>query len=295
MKSTITITAVVLVHAALLSLIGCRSTTGFEQNDASTNTAIYSGTYVPKTSSAPSGSTSSAVPSHPASPAHATLADIQQEPPQYESQPVGGQAALAIGTPVAGPADIPASEPVGVGAGKTYTVKRGESLWLIAKREHTSVAELCKANGLSRNAVLREGQKITVPASSGAVATTESSTTAGAASGEIYVVQKGDVLGTIARKHGTSVASIRSANSLKNDTIRVGQKLRIPGATITPPVSNTGTAPASSLGSGTPSTSPAATTSSSSGSLDYPAGGLFGIPSSATATPAPATASPAPA
>ena len=43
-----------------------------------------------------------------------------------------------------------------------------------------------------------------------------------------YIVQHGDTLGHIALKHGTSTASLRKANNLTGDLIRVGQKLKIP-------------------------------------------------------------------
>lgn len=43
----------------------------------------------------------------------------------------------------------------------------------------------------------------------------------------VYRVRNGDVLGTIARKHGVSVRELREWNSLRGDMIRVGQKLYI--------------------------------------------------------------------
>ena len=43
-----------------------------------------------------------------------------------------------------------------------------------------------------------------------------------------YVVKKGDTLSGIARKYGTTVSKIKSANGLKSDMIRDGKSLRIP-------------------------------------------------------------------
>jgi LysM repeat protein len=51
-----------------------------------------------------------------------------------------------------------------------------------------------------------------------------------AKSGGAYTVKKGDTLGKIARNHGVSVAALRDANGLKNDTIRLGQTLNLPGS-----------------------------------------------------------------
>jgi membrane-bound lytic murein transglycosylase D len=44
-----------------------------------------------------------------------------------------------------------------------------------------------------------------------------------------YRVRRGDNLGAIAQRHGTSVAAIRSANNLRGDRIIAGQNLTIPG------------------------------------------------------------------
>jgi len=49
-------------------------------------------------------------------------------------------------------------------------------------------------------------------------------------SNTFYVVKSGDFLSKIARTHGTTVKALRAANSLKNDGIVVGQKLRLPPA-----------------------------------------------------------------
>jgi membrane-bound lytic murein transglycosylase D len=45
----------------------------------------------------------------------------------------------------------------------------------------------------------------------------------------VYRVRSGDVLGTIAQRHGVSVRELREWNGLRGDMIRVGQKLYIHG------------------------------------------------------------------
>ena len=45
----------------------------------------------------------------------------------------------------------------------------------------------------------------------------------------IYVVQNGDYLAKISKKFNVTINSIKQANGLKGDLIRVGQKLKIPG------------------------------------------------------------------
>lgn len=44
-----------------------------------------------------------------------------------------------------------------------------------------------------------------------------------------YKVKSGDTLGAIAKRFGTSVAAIQSANNLKSSQLRIGQSLSIPG------------------------------------------------------------------
>ena len=48
------------------------------------------------------------------------------------------------------------------------------------------------------------------------------------ASGTEHVVVKGDTLGGIARKYGTTVAAIKQANGMTSDTVVLGKKLKIP-------------------------------------------------------------------
>jgi len=48
------------------------------------------------------------------------------------------------------------------------------------------------------------------------------------AGGTVHVVVKGDTLGGIARKYGTTVAAIKQANSMTSDTVVLGRKLQIP-------------------------------------------------------------------
>jgi membrane-bound lytic murein transglycosylase D len=44
-----------------------------------------------------------------------------------------------------------------------------------------------------------------------------------------YKVKSGDTLGALAKRYGTSVAAIQTANNLKSTNLRVGQSLSIPG------------------------------------------------------------------
>jgi LysM repeat protein len=48
-----------------------------------------------------------------------------------------------------------------------------------------------------------------------------------------YVVQRGDTLWRIANRFGVDLGSLRAANGLRGSTIRPGQMLRVPSATVT--------------------------------------------------------------
>jgi membrane-bound lytic murein transglycosylase D len=53
--------------------------------------------------------------------------------------------------------------PAAASAARTHTVASGESLWVIARRYGVSVSALQRANGLAERAVLRPGQRLTIP------------------------------------------------------------------------------------------------------------------------------------
>ena len=98
-----------------------------------------------------------------------------------------------------------------------YTVKKGDSLWLIANKYGTTVDELASANGLKSN-TLSIGQTLIIPEKK--ESTSEIS----------YVVKKGDSLWLIANKYDTTVEKIKSTNNLKSNTLSIGQLLVIPSS-----------------------------------------------------------------
>ncbi|MEM9733757.1 MAG: peptidoglycan DD-metalloendopeptidase family protein [Pseudomonadota bacterium] len=61
------------------------------------------------------------------------------------------------------------------------------------------------------------------------VAKVEAPTLPKAQNGSTYTVQPGDTLYAIAGKHNVSVGALRDANNIAGDTVRLGQKLTIPG------------------------------------------------------------------
>ena len=98
-----------------------------------------------------------------------------------------------------------------------YTVKNGDSLWLIANKYGTTIDELKNANNLKSN-TLSIGQTLIIP---------EKKENTSKIS---YVVKKGDSLWLIANKYDTTVEKIKSTNNLKSNTLSIGQVLVIPSS-----------------------------------------------------------------
>jgi LysM repeat protein len=138
--------------------------------------------------------------------------------------------------PIASP--IPAPAPAPTSTGGEYVVARGDTLATIAKKNGVSLRALRAANPGVDPRKLKIGAKLELPESANATAGTTSGGATGVGpagtteSGDVtvYTVKAGDMLGRIAKAHGTTVAKIKALNDLKTTSIKVGQKLKLPGA-----------------------------------------------------------------
>ncbi len=101
----------------------------------------------------------------------------------------------------------------------TYQVQSGDTLYNIARKYDTTVDAIKTLNGLTSN-ILRIGQILRIPTSN----VEENVIT--------YQVQSGDTLYSIARKYDTTVDAIKSLNELTNNTLMIGQILRIPTSSV---------------------------------------------------------------
>ena len=83
----------------------------------------------------------------------------------------------------------------------SYTVKKGDNLYSIARQYDTSVSDLIRINNLSGSA-LSIGQILKIPSVE-----------------NTYIVQKGDTLYNISKKFQTTVDEIKKKNNLSNNAL----------------------------------------------------------------------------
>ncbi len=136
-----------------------------------------------------------------------------------------------------------------------HLVRKGETLATVAKKLKVTRTDLAEANYLSARARLVAGQSLIIPRPPAlldvATGPPEVLVAAAEADGDapavvvpaasrrapappppdrrVHRVTRGDTLFSIARRYGTTVASLREWNNLRGTTIRIGQRLTILG------------------------------------------------------------------
>jgi LysM repeat protein len=117
------------------------------------------------------------------------------------------------------------------GVATDYVVKSGDTYVTIAKSKNVSVNALKEANPGVEPTKLQIGKKLHIPPPTAPTMHTASTgaPAVDANTGDpLYTVKSGDTLIKIASDHKTTVRALRTANSLRTDSIKVGQKLKIP-------------------------------------------------------------------
>ena len=127
--------------------------------------------------------------------------------------------AEAVISAVANYIGVPYTPPEGITT-NTYVVQKGDSLYSIANKLGTTVSELKKENNLTSN-TLQIGEVLRIP-------------TKEIYEGEenVYIVQKGDTLYSIAAANNTTVDELKKANNLTSNILSTGQLLKIPSALL---------------------------------------------------------------
>ena len=92
----------------------------------------------------------------------------------------------------------------------SYTVKKGDSLYSIARKYDTTIDRIKDLNNLTTN-LLSIGQVLLIPTDANLETT--------------YTVKKGDSLYSIAKKYNTTVDRLKQLNNLKSNLLSIGQIL----------------------------------------------------------------------
>lgn len=123
--------------------------------------------------------------------------------------------AEAVISAVANYIGVPYTPPEGITT-NTYVVQKGDSLYSIANKLGTTVSELKKENNLTTN-TLQIGEVLRIP-------------TKEIYEGEenVYIVQKGDTLYSIAAANNTTVDELKRINNLTSNILSIGQVLKLP-------------------------------------------------------------------
>jgi membrane-bound lytic murein transglycosylase D len=139
-----------------------------------------------------------------------------------------GQDLLIAAAPRAGDAKFVAEaaavdpEPIRTASSSKHRVRRGDTLWSIAKRHGVSMDRLATTNGLNRNGTLTIGQTLKIPGTATLASTNPASVSPSAIT---YVVRAGDTLSRIATKFRVSISDLLGWNSLASNMIKPGQRL----------------------------------------------------------------------
>lgn len=109
-----------------------------------------------------------------------------------------------------------------------YVVKKGDTLWSIARAYGLTVDKLKSLNNLTSNN-LTIGDSLIVKDSSG-----NNDNSSSADNNKYYIVKKGDSLYSIARRNNMTVDELKSLNNLTSNILSIGQKLIISSGSNVP-------------------------------------------------------------
>ncbi|MCB0333413.1 MAG: LysM peptidoglycan-binding domain-containing protein [Bdellovibrionales bacterium] len=112
----------------------------------------------------------------------------------------------------------------------TYTVKKGDTLFAIARNHRTTVSRLRSLNHMKGSSI-RVGQKLSVPAFHASVPSSSPPQEVPEAptpeTPSTHIVQQGDTLSGIAKRYGVSLSVLQKINKLRGSSIRIGQRLQL--------------------------------------------------------------------
>lgn len=102
----------------------------------------------------------------------------------------------------------------------TYTVRPGDNLWDIARRNQVSLQTLMVMNRLDQNSILNIGDTLKLPSGNS----------------QIHVVKPGETMWGIAQRYQVTVAAMQNANpNTDPNRLKIGDRLHIPSSRMTQP------------------------------------------------------------
>jgi len=221
---------------ALVAIVaaGCSDSARFDSNPYASNTR-----------QAPSQDVTGSVAARPAASSR-----VEQQPLPSPSRPAtvaasGGVANGAQGlgayrpgpqnSDVTGSVERHASPPKPAGAwtwdgGSPVTVGYGETIATIARKHAVPASAVMQTNGISNAASIKPGQRLVIPRYVSGSAPVAQAPNNAPANNKVYVVQPGENLTGIARRHGVAVAVVARANNIQPYAkVNAGDRLTIPG------------------------------------------------------------------
>jgi LysM repeat protein len=107
----------------------------------------------------------------------------------------------------------------------SYTVRPGDTLWVLARRFDVSAQALARRNGIGNARRLRVGSVLEIPSPSPSTADAP----ARDLGPNVHVVRPGDSLYSLARLYGVRVGELRAMNAIEDPRrLQLGQRLRLP-------------------------------------------------------------------
>ncbi|MEK5230784.1 LysM peptidoglycan-binding domain-containing protein [Lysinibacillus sp. FSL K6-0232] len=116
----------------------------------------------------------------------------------------------------------------------TYTVQKGDTLTRIAQKHQVTISDIMKWNNLSKDTIY-VAQKLEVqkPATNTGVKPSNPPVTT-KPTVNAHTVAKGDTLSKIAKQYNATIKQIKDWNKLENDTIYIGQVLKLSSTAVIP-------------------------------------------------------------
>ncbi len=108
----------------------------------------------------------------------------------------------------------------------TYRVRRGDSLWKIARRNGLSVNQVARWNNMSKSSRIHPGQRLVLRRKNkGRKTVANKNSSSGSWT---YRIKSGDSLWSISRRYGLTISQLANINGLRRNTLLIpGQRILI--------------------------------------------------------------------